>query len=498
MFRQRTRGEPIIINEFKDHTKDGRAAFDRQLFTRYQPTDVLSNIPKCGGNHFVGEHYKGMECPICRTKVESTMDQELESLVWLKTPIGVKKLINPMVWIQLTNHFKKGKFNVIQWLCDTTYQPPSKTSKIFEQVKALNIKRGYNNFVTHFMNTVDPKTGQILGPGILEKLLSIREFRKGKRAVRGQLQPMEKIQELLVMNSDCIFLDYLPIPNRTLLVVEDTSMSTYVDSTTTGAIAAIKSMIGLDDPLMNHDDKTRENRVVRCLHNLALFYLNFNRSIFSSKEGVARKHIFGTRCWFSFRSVISSLTGDEHHEELHIPWGVGIGLLQVHLISKLEHMGWSVNRAKRLLNDYARRYHPLIDALFMELIVESPFIGLPCIFQRNPSLERGSMQRVYITKVKADVNDPTVSMQIQTIKGYNADFDGDEMNGTLLLDIWSAEKAENLAPHKSTIDTGEPRKISGNMAKSKPSISNIAAYLEEGHGLPPDPIKQQRMLELLS
>lgn len=410
-FYQQSRHEPIIINKFKDHRKQAREDFDNKIFTRYKPNDVLSNVPSCEGEHLVGEFHKGITCPICNTVVENSLDQDMQSKIWLQTPVGMHKLINPMVWTMLSNHFKKGKFNVIQWLCDTGYQPPPKPPKVLEQVKALNIKRGYNHFVKNFDN-------------IILKLLTIRDFRKEKRTGKGLMAPMEKIQQILIEYRDCVFVDFLPLPNRALLVIENTNLSTFRDPIVDGAVNAIKSMVGLDDPLLGLTPSSRENRVVRAIAQLAAYYQDFYRNSLAKKEGILRKHVYGTRCFFSFRSVISSLTADHKQEELHIPWGVGIGLLRLHLTSKLFRRGYTPNQVLRLLNNYAQRYHPLLDELFKELIAESPYMGLPAIFQRNPSLERGSMQRVFITKVKSDVSDPTVSMSILTVRSYNADFDG--------------------------------------------------------------------------
>lgn len=410
-FYQGNRQEPIIINKFNNHRREARAAFDNKIFTRYKPNDVLSNVPQCEGGHLVGEFHKEIVCPDCNTVVESSLDQDLQSLIWLQTPNGMIKLMNPMVWTMLSNHFKKGKFNVIQYLCDTGYQPPPKPPKVLEQVKALNIKRGYNNFVKNF-------------DVIINKLLTIRDFRKEKRTGKGQYAPLEKIQQILIEYHDCVFVDFLPLPNRALLVIENTNLSTFRDPIVDGAVNAIKSMMGLDDPLLGLTISARENRVVRAIAQLAAYYQDFYRNSLAKKEGILRKHVYGTRCFFSFRSVISSLTADHHQEELHISWGVGIGLLRMHLTNKLFKRGYTPNQVIRLLNNYAQRYHPLLDELFKELIAESPYMGLPVIFQRNPSLERGSMQRVFITKVKTDTNDPTISMSIQTVRSYNADFDG--------------------------------------------------------------------------
>lgn len=477
----------MIVNQFQDHSKESREAFLDKIYTRYQPTDVLSNVPSCECGATKKRYNLGVVCPSCNKPVTNILEQKLESLIWLKAPKGVSKLINPMIWIILSNHFKKGRFNVIHWLCDTKYPVPAKPPKIYPKLLDLGITRGYNNFVANFDT-------------IIEKLLTISDFRKKKQDNPNEIH---HILELIARNRDKIFSDYLALPNKTLLVVENTDMAIYVDPVTTGAIDAIKSLVGLDDPLNNYNANVRQNRVIKAISQLCTYYQDFNKKTLSSKEGIPRKHLVATRGHWTARAVITSLTGDHDHEELHIPWGVGVGLLELHLSNKLGNMGWMPNEILRFLNRYATSYHPLLDQLFKEIIAESEHTtfykklhGLPAIFQRNPSLGRASMQRVYITQVKPDAADQTISMMILTTRGYNADFDGDEMNLSLLIDDYMAELFESMAPYKSVMDSSIPRKISGNQAKSKPWISTMANMLEAAKTLPPDPAKL-RLMELI-
>lgn len=69
----------------------------------------------------------------------------------------------------------------------------------------------------------------------------------------------------------------------------------------------------------------------------------------------------------------------------------------------------------------------------------------------------------------------------------------DEMNGTLLIDDYMAERFEPMSPYKSTMSTSTPRVISGNLSKTKPWISTFANFLEAAPTLPPDPEILQRM-----
>ena len=61
-------------------------------------------------------------------------------------------------------------------------------------------------------------------------------------------------------------------------------------------------------------------------------------------------------------------------------------------------------------------------------VFHKPLFGIPCILQRNPSLNRLSAQYFGISLVKTDVMDRTISKSVLTIRGSNSDFDGDEEN----------------------------------------------------------------------
>lgn len=508
MWKSQSRTDPIIINEFQECSDTAIKAFKEKIFTRYQPNDVLTNTPRCECNQTKGKKYLGVVCDNCNKPVLNIREQKLESLVWLKQPAGVERLINPTTWTILSNHFKKGRFNVIHYLTDTKYPVPDKPPKIFAQVQALNITRGYNYFVRNFFDTVDA-SGNVIGPGIIAKLLTISDFRKKKQDNQHEVH---HILRFLEMNRDKIFSTRLALPNKTLLVVEDTDMAVYVDSNVPIAIDAIESLIGLDDPLNNYTPAMRQNRVIRAIANLATYYQEFNKKSFSSKEGISRKHLAATRCDWSFRAVISSLTADHHLQEMHLPWGLGIGLLRLHLARKLKDRGWLPNEIWRFLSRYATEYNPLIDELFKELIAESTHqlqgpmgidrttglrkTGLPSIFQRNPSLGLGSMQLFYITRIKPDPQDQTISFSILTVRGFNADYDGDEMNGTLLIDDYMAGRFEAMAPYRSAMSTSTPRQLSGNFSKTKPWLSTAANFIEAAPNIPPDPEVMKRMMTI--
>lgn len=474
LYRKATR-EPYIVNNESESSEEDKQSFNRKIYTKYA-TDLLSNLPSCECGEIVGEANKELICSNCHTEVVAPLEQDLESFVWLRAPKGVAALMNPVVWTMLSLKFTRSGYDIIRYLCDTKYAPAVKVPAIMAAVQDLNIERGYNNFVNNFDD-------------IIAALFDL----KGIKARKGE---EDELQQLLREQRDCIFSQYLPLPNRSLLVIEETNVGTYVDPIATTAVDAIRTMMGIDTELCTFTTRVKENRTVKTIAQLASFYEELSRSTLATKEGIFRKHVFGTRSHFSFRAVISSLTREHDYDELHIPWGIGISVLRIHLLNKLLRRGYTPNRAIEFLNEHAGKYHPLLDELFQLLISEGPYKGLPVIFQRNPSLERGSAQAMFITHVKTDVAIPTVSLSILSVVGFNADFDGDQLNATLSIDGWTAEELSKLAPHKSVFDLNEPRKVSRNLSMPKPVVATIAAAVHSIDAKRIDPHKAEYMAQI--
>lgn len=353
---------PIIVNEMHNATNEAKTKIREMIITRYN-SDMLSILPTCQCGQTKGEYAIGTECGHCHTKVHSIVDEDIEPIVWFRAPEGVKKLINPIIWIMLKNRFRRSGFSILQWICDTTYRPTVKQPKVITDLMEFGIQRGYNYFVDNFDT-------------IMDVLFNMKDF----RFKRGQV---DYLQKLLETHRDCVFSDYLPLPNKSLLVIEKTNVGIYVDPTIIGAIDAIEMIVNIDSPLSEHTVRIKENRTVKALVKLSEFYENFFKTNLSGKGGIFRKHVFGTRIHFGFRAVITSLTDAHEYDEIHVPWGIAITALRPHLMNRLLRHGYGHNDAIGLLNGHVERYHPLIAQIFKDLINESPHKGLEVVLQRN-------------------------------------------------------------------------------------------------------------------
>lgn len=444
---------PIIINDLATNTEEEKEELNKKIYTLYD-SGVMEPVAHCECGKLSGEFNLGVICKSCNTAVSSALYQDLEPILWVRAPEGVTSLFNPHVWHILNKAFSISNFSIIRWICETTYNQPREFKEI-KTLQSLGIQRGYNYFVQNFEN-------------IIQKLAGLKAFTKP-----GKREYVNQVLDVLEQYRDCIFCKYIPLPNRVLLVIEDTNVGRYVDSVYFGLIDAIQMIASVDtvrakpkkdkppakisvteifkdnpeesvefinltqDQVIASPDfldepsnvRKKENKTVRMLHAISLFNNNYYRVNLGSKTGLIRKHVLSSRANFSCRAVITSITTPHEYDELYVPWTSAIGALRYHILNKLIRRGFLANQAVSFLNSYSRVYHPLLDKIFEELINESIFEdpetgeilrGIPVTMCRNPSLGRGSILRLRVTHVRKDPNIWTFGLSILAVVSLNA------------------------------------------------------------------------------
>lgn len=460
ILRQQLTEPPVIVNDLLNDSEEEREKIRDIISSRYT-TGMISLVPSCRCGETKSETAIQMKCPKCGTLVRSTLEAEIEPTVWYRKPTGIASLISPIVITMIKTRLRKRGFNVFQWLIDTSYNPNTKKPALVTEIQKRGIKRGYNNFVTNFDE-------------IMAQLLTIRELQVKRNEV-------DYMMELITTKRDSIFTDYLPLPNKSLLVIEPNNTGVWVDPTIVEAINAIEMLISIDRDFEGQAmSRYKENRLAKAVLSLAEVYEGMISGIISGKGGLIRRHMMGTRVNFSFRGVITSITDPHSYNELHIPWGAACGVFRPMIVNKLMRRGYDLNSAIGLIFGHVHKYHPLLDEIFKELIHEAKGHRIINITQRNPSLLPGSALRTGITKVKIDPKDTTISTSILTVISMNADYDGDALNFMLSLDNFMADAWYPLEPHFTIMEFTDPFENSGNMAKPKPVISSISNWMNKG------------------
>ncbi len=352
--------QPIIINDISAVTDAENDAVNRLISTRYTG-DLMSNEPSCDCGYTKDGYNLGTVCSNCKGVVKEIFDQDLQSLVWMRSPHGVEKLLNPMIILQLSKRFIRKGFNLIEWLCNTDYHPAAAKPPEVDELLQQGLVRGYNNFITNF-------------DSYLEVLFKLKTSKK---------EETDSLMENIRQNRECVMSWHIPLPNKSLLVIENTEVGTFVDPIIIGAVDAIRTICSIDTPLSNYTLRQKENKTAKTLFILAKFNYEVYHDILASKNGLFRKHIFGSRNYFSTRAVISSNTKTHEYDEIHIPWAAGITMFKPHLMNKLMRLDYTPSEGSELLQKSIYTYNELIDNLFKELISETRDKCFYCIYGRN-------------------------------------------------------------------------------------------------------------------
>jgi hypothetical protein len=413
----------IIINDLPNRTEADQDSFN-WLIKEVYTSDMISMLPKCRCGELKGEHRVGAICDKCGTPVRQSIEDDIQPILWFRKPKGIKRLITPHTLVMLEERFRKRNFNVIQYLMDKSYTVSGTKPKVMQQIMADDLPRGYNSFIDNFYEIMD----------YLSKSKLFKNQKNTDKLIRGMLglnddADPDILIQMLKDHKDTIFCDYLPLPNRTLLVVEQSFSKNYVESHALGIHDALNTMRSIDRD--HHDQKLQsiESRTARILLKIAEYMRVYVETNIQPKPGLARKHMYGTRANHTFRAVITSHDQIAEHDEIHVPWSAAIATFWQHLMSVLINPnhplgGMSHLAATNLLMDHVEKYHPLIDEVFKDMIKNTRHGAIISLIQRNPSLLKGSSQRVRIPKIKTDPADKTVSMHDLIASAMNADYDG--------------------------------------------------------------------------
>lgn len=233
----------------------------------------------------------------------------------------------------------------------------------------------------------------------------------------------------------------------------------------------------LDVEPERYKSSVKQNRVSKALFKLIDFYVDYIKKQISKKEGILRKHVYATRVHFSFRTVITSIEGEHRHDDIYIPWFIAIGVFRPHLVNKMLKMGFDYNHALGYINSKARTHDILIETIFNELLSEAPGgRGVVALLNRNPSLAQGSIQKVFIAKIKTDVTDNTISLSVLCLPAFAGDLDGDALNGALVLDEYTSDQFEGLAHYNTITSQTVPYGFSGSLSMPKTVVANMNGF----------------------
>lgn len=459
-----------FVNDFDVANQADEERLSTLLFTHYS-AETLDIQPKCLCEKTEGEHRLYEICKYCDQPVDYVTERPLESILWIRRPAGIEAFIAPSIYRKLDKHILKikGKFSALQWLIDPHYTVKrAEVNDAVEAFLALQLPRGINAFHNHFDEIVD---AILVDPTL--KMEGMK--RRSRKLLTGTLQHVKLSRRWIQEHRDKIFTHFLPIPSALAFVIERPGNGNlrYVDSKAfTTCIDAIRTIQSIEHSVFPLAIDDKESRVAKANRLMAEYFLGVYTSKLSQKEGLARSDIYGSRLDFTARAVITSVTGPHHDQDIHFPWALACELFKLVIHNKLLRRGYSINESQLMIEGAMGTWHPVIDAIFDEILKGQPSI----LFQRNPTLGKLSGQLLNIVKIYRDLNIRAIGLSDRILRFFNADFDGDQMNVILFRDKTSKEAFQRLAPKTGAFDINQPFKISEDIAISPPIASTMANW----------------------
>lgn len=404
------------------------------LMHKIEESSEVLMYPYCKCGTLVGKYNEGILCKNCGFVCEEKFTN-LNPVLWIKTPNPEYKFMNLAIWIMINNifhnKFNSNKFDVILYLCGNTLD---------NKIHMLNDKK--QNKIAILNNTIrECLNGNRSYGNFINKIIDILEY--WKLYFKDKINNINDIIYLIQNNK--ILSEVLPIINSKFIIQE----SSYKTKSIILKFGGILKPFVTWNKIIKNPSKI-EKYFPTVVSKIAGIYHDIFDEYISSKSGILRKHMYSTRSHFTMRAVAVSHTEPTNYNEIHLGYPLVVITYKLHLYNKLYRRGYKHKDIVKLLNNVFI-FNEVVYECINELIAESPYKGLPCIINRNPSLKQGSSQLVYITKVLPDRL--TVSLSVLIVKTMNLDFDGDQLNIIPLLDNKMAEIAKKLEPFYNILPT---------------------------------------------
>lgn len=449
-FRQEQ--ETAVVLNYIDFTDPNYA--DRVNEALYSEQGDMEFVASCDCGYRNSNFYIGATCPRCKTEVLPPLSFGRDSLphtAWIAMPEEIPGVLHPVFYRVLSKWLT---YDRNKTYIDTLLDPTAETPPELEA-----FPRGFQAFHDHFdeilvqLSTLPRKQAQWPWIRTFTERYRHLAFVRHLPALSSVLHPVTRADETASQSR------------------------TYTDKDSEYFLSAVHILSFLRFGTTRIRAPEQRDRKIQEAYAAYITYVSsVIKKKIAEKTGLLRKHMFGARFHWSFRSVIAPIPGPHRYDELHVPWSVAVNLLQVHIVGRLmrDH-GHTLQDA---LHDHkaAETKHDAVIAKIMDdLIAESDWPGLPVLFNRNPSIQRGATQLLFVTKVKQDPADKSIALSVLILSKPNADFDGDSLNSLLLTESEAVKKFLAQHPSNYYLSTSEPAVDTAISLPKQPTV-NLAAF----------------------
>ena len=446
-----------LVNDYNPLDEDDRRALNDMMITSFNG-DTFDNIPTCMCGYT--QKRVGVICTDCGTECLPMTERPIGKLLWVKAPEGVDKFITPQAWILFNEYLKVGSIEIVTYLTNPRYMAGSGLTYLPDVLEHFMSELKWKRSLNHFYRNFD---------------LFIETMYQFSSTIKTSKSECVKFLDYMNKNKDKIFTAYLEIPDKILMIKEDTDLGSFVNTAIAKAIDAVRSTTSIKSSIRRNQYELEYSSVV-IITQLAGFITEYTNKVLSSKPGIYRKQINGFRSNFTGRAVITSITGVHHYKELHMPYLLSVKMMEPMLMSLMIADGLTPAMTSCYLTN-PRMYHDKVRP-YLDIYMDLHRAGVvPTIMGRNPTLKHGSIQCLQLTKIKDDIDDPTISVPIYCVRQYNADFDGDEQYVRISLDQREEGHFLRLDPDNTIISLKKPVSLDGTADLHIQSLATVANYI---------------------
>ena len=271
----------------------------------------------------------------------------------------------------------------------------------------------------------------------------------------------KKLQAYTVLceNWEKIWINKIPVTSPTLRPATIRDNKVFYDEINNNYTFILNHITQLKKYEALHPSTSVDQKLAQIQLNLMKIFEKTMERL-SRKHGFIRREIMGTRINFVNRSVILPAPPTIAINELWVPYLAFMEMWQMPIIHSLTQM-------------HRCDYREAMTRWFMARLVPSPDVyaiinqlvasGCYLLFNRNPTINIGSVLRMKIGKVKEDPTDLTTSTPNNILKMLGGDYDGDTLNLIALFEPWLIEATEKLDPRFMVHDRNHAYRYNSDM-----------------------------------
>lgn len=382
--------------------------------------DALVNSEKfmdteytCDCGAFIGNDIIGQKCPLCHSEIR-LRSINFEYTGWIN--LGEHKVIAPTYYKKLTRVIGK---NMLRFILgdykedksvkyndnDTTYDEKKQQKRRGKQA-------------ANDIATIKKKIAKIRH--CYQGIGHDRFYERFEEILRActNAQNQEEM-ETLIAEKECVFTSKIPVYSTAFRPVVKTSedlkypkVNKYFSS-----ICSIQTRLS---------DMILDDEIIPALNDIQAKWIEVAditmRNEMAKKKGSIRAEIVGGTFSFSARAVVT-LGCYLRDDEIKIPFSMAITVLQFKIAHRLAvRLNITLEQAYLFVSIYHHDKHVL--QILDEIIAD----GLWCVMIREPANNLSSIELCRVSNYKDDMTDDTISLPIEPLAGWNADFDGDQLD----------------------------------------------------------------------